>query len=59
MSIDTSSKVSVVCVVLLFDIRRVLLLGSRSGDGSIKFLCGAMLQRMADLGRKSLGPENK
>lgn len=58
MSIATSSKVSVVCAVLLFDMRHVLLLGSRSGDASIKFLCGAVLQRMADLGRKSLGPEN-
>lgn len=59
MSIATSSKVSVVCVVLLFGIRHVLLLGSRSGDANVKFLCGAMLQRMAVLGRKSWGPENK
>lgn len=59
MAIATRSKVSVVCAVLVFDIRHVLLFGSGSGDANVKFLCGAMLQTMADLGRKSLGPDNK
>lgn len=34
----TSSKVSVVCVVLQFNTRHVLLFGSRPGDASVKFL---------------------